>query len=86
MQFEGAPEGSLRKIEAYRKLNAAISEREDVDKSVRLIGQIMFGVENGPEMLNIVRPAGQPLVDDWECLKSFVSIYYTSICYNKDYI
>ncbi|XP_055819306.1 vacuolar-processing enzyme-like [Solanum dulcamara] len=74
-KFEGAPEGSIRRIEAYRKLNAAISEREDVDKSVRHIGQIMFGVENGPEVLNIVRPAGQPLVDDWDCLKSFVKIF-----------
>ncbi|KAK4730060.1 hypothetical protein R3W88_023048 [Solanum pinnatisectum] len=38
---------------------------EHVDKSVKYVGQILFGVENGPEVLNIVRPAGQPLVDDW---------------------
>ncbi|KAG5591380.1 hypothetical protein H5410_041894 [Solanum commersonii] len=47
-------------------------EGEHVDKSVKHIGQILFGVKNGPEVLNIVRPAGQPLVDDWDCLKSFI--------------
>ncbi|KAK6782409.1 hypothetical protein RDI58_020205 [Solanum bulbocastanum] len=74
-KFHDAPEGSTRKSEAYRKLSEAISEREHVDKSVKHIGQILFGVKNGPEVLNIVRPAGQPLVDDWDCLKSFVKIF-----------
>ncbi|WMV42415.1 hypothetical protein MTR67_035800 [Solanum verrucosum] len=74
-RFQDAPEGSTRKSEAYRKLSEAISEREHVDKSVKHIGQILFGVNNGPEVLNIVRPAGQPLVDDWDCLKSFVKIF-----------
>uniref|UniRef100_M1B315 Vacuolar processing enzyme n=1 Tax=Solanum tuberosum TaxID=4113 RepID=M1B315_SOLTU len=74
-RFQDAPEGSTRKSEAYRKLSEAISEREHVDKCVKYIGQILFGVKNGPEVLNIVRPAGQPLVDDWDCLKSFVKIF-----------
>ncbi|KAH0642379.1 hypothetical protein KY290_033975 [Solanum tuberosum] len=74
-KFQDAPEGSTRKSEAYRKLSEAISEREHVDKSVKYIGQILFGVKNGPKVLNIVRPAGQPLVDDWDCLKSFVKIF-----------
>ncbi|XP_049373507.1 vacuolar-processing enzyme-like [Solanum verrucosum] len=74
-KFQDAPEGSTRKSEAYRKLSEVISEREHVDKSVKHIGQILFGVNNGPEVLNIVRPAGQPLVDDWDCLKSFVKIF-----------
>ncbi|XP_006355317.1 vacuolar-processing enzyme-like [Solanum tuberosum] len=74
-KFQNAPEGSIRKSEAYRKLSEVISEREHVDKSVKHIGQILFGVNNGPEVLNIVRPAGQPLVDDWDCLKSFVKIF-----------
>ncbi|XP_049376184.1 vacuolar-processing enzyme-like [Solanum stenotomum] len=74
-KFQNAPEGSIRKSEAYRKLSEVISEREHVDKSVKHIGQILFGVNNCPEVLNIVRPAGQPLVDDWDCLKSFVKIF-----------
>ncbi|KAK4730059.1 hypothetical protein R3W88_023047 [Solanum pinnatisectum] len=74
-KFQNAPEGSVRKSEAYRKLSEVISEREHVDKSVKHIGQILFGVKNGPLVLNIVRPAGQPLVDDWDCLKSFVKIF-----------
>ncbi|NP_001307953.1 vacuolar processing enzyme VPE1 precursor [Solanum lycopersicum] len=71
-KFQNAPEGSRRKNEAYRKLSEVISEREHVDKSVKHIGQILFGVENGQKVLNIVR---QPLVDDWHCLKSFVKIF-----------
>ncbi|MCD7470471.1 hypothetical protein HAX54_010374 [Datura stramonium] len=76
-KFQAAPEGSNRKIEAYRKLSEAITVREHVDKSVTQIGQALFGVENGPVVLNTVRPAGQPLVDDWDCLKSFVKIFET---------
>ncbi|TMW84818.1 hypothetical protein EJD97_024310 [Solanum chilense] len=86
-KFQNAPEGSRRKSEAYRKLSEVILKREHVDKSVKHIGQILFGVENGPKVLNIVR---QPLVDDWDCLKSFVKIF-ESHCgsltsYGKKYV
>ncbi|KAK4340744.1 hypothetical protein RND71_039245 [Anisodus tanguticus] len=74
-KFRAAPEGSTKKTEAYRKLNEALSQRQHVDNSVRHIGEILFGVENGPEVLKNVRPAGQPLVDDWDCLKSFVKTF-----------
>ncbi|KAK4351556.1 hypothetical protein RND71_030869 [Anisodus tanguticus] len=70
-KFQTAPEGSTRKIEAYRQLSEAISEREHVDNNVRHIGVVLFGVENAAEVVATVRPAGQSLVDDWDCLKSF---------------
>ncbi|KAJ8531402.1 hypothetical protein K7X08_026836 [Anisodus acutangulus] len=71
-KFRAAPEGSTKKTEAYRKLNETLSQRQHVDNSVRHIGEILFGVENGPEVLKNVPPAGQPLVDDLDCLKSFI--------------
>lgn len=43
-----------------------------IDNSVVMIGKLLFGIENGPEVLKTVRPAGQPLVDDWDCLKTLV--------------
>ncbi|XP_060175104.1 vacuolar-processing enzyme-like [Lycium barbarum] len=74
-KFKAAPEGSTRKMEAYKQLSEAISEREHVDNSVRHIGVVLFGVENAAKVLTTVRPAGQPLVDDWDCLKSFVKTF-----------
>ena len=36
----------------------------DLDKSVKLIGKLLFGFEMGPLVLNTVRLLGKPLVDD----------------------
>lgn len=44
-----------------------------IDKSVDLVGRLLFGVEAGPTTLSAVRPDGLPLTDDWACLKSMVS-------------
>lgn len=74
-KFSKAPEGSTRKLEAQRQIVEAMSHRMHVDSSIRMVGQLMFGVEQGHEVLNNVRPAGQPLVDDWECLKSLVKTF-----------
>ncbi|KAK1601707.1 hypothetical protein QYE76_018401 [Lolium multiflorum] len=40
-----------------------------------LIGNVLFGFEEGPKVLNAIRSAGQPLVDDWDCLKYMVRIF-----------
>ena len=45
----------------------------DLDKSVKLIGKLLFGSEMGPLVLNTIRFPGQPLVDDWDYLKTMVS-------------
>lgn len=64
-----------------------MSHRMHLDDSIKLIGKLLFGIEKGPEMLKTVRPAGQPLVDDWHCLKTLVItqllIYICAIlCFN----
>lgn len=51
-----------------------MSHRMHIDQSMKLIGKLLFGITRGPEVLSTVRPAGQPLVDDWKCLKSLVKI------------
>lgn len=57
-----------------------MSHRMHVDKSIKLIGKLLFGIEKGPEILKAVRPAGQPLVDDWDCLKALVNLLILTIC------
>jgi hypothetical protein len=71
-QFRKAPEGSPRKNEAQKEVLEAMSHRMHVDNSVKLIGKLLFGIEKGTEMLDNVRPAGSPLVDNWDCLKTMV--------------
>jgi hypothetical protein len=42
------------------------------NSSVELIGNLLFGFEEGPKVLNAVWSAWQPLVNDWDCLKYMV--------------
>lgn len=49
-----------------------MSHRMHIDDSIKLVGKLLFGMEKGPEVLTSVRPAGQPLADDWNCLKTLV--------------
>ncbi|MCD9559368.1 hypothetical protein HAX54_017274, partial [Datura stramonium] len=74
-KHQNAPEGSDEKFKAHAKLIEAISQRTQVDNSVKHLGELLFGVEKGNEVLHIVRPAGQSLVDNWDCLKSYVKIF-----------
>jgi legumain len=71
-QFRKAPEGSPRKNEAQKQVLEAMSHRMHVDNSVELIGKLLFGIEKSPTLLNVVRPSGSPLVDNWDCLKTMV--------------
>ena len=75
MQYRKAPEGSSRKVEAQKQFVEAMSHRMHIDHSIKLIGKLLFGIEKASEVLNTVRPAGQPLVDDWVCLKTLVKFY-----------
>lgn len=72
LQFLKAPEGSVRKFEAQKQLANAMAHRTHIDSSIKLVGKLLFGIEKGPEVLKNIRPTGQPLVDDWDCLKSLV--------------
>lgn len=47
-----------------------------IDNSMKMIGKLLFGIKKGPEVLETVRPAGHPLVDDWDCLKSLVNVLF----------
>nr|BAA76744.1 asparaginyl endopeptidase (VmPE-1) [Vigna mungo] len=76
-KFPKAPLGSSRKSVAQKQILEAMSHRMHIDDSVTLIGKLLFGIEEGPELLSSVRPAGQPLVDDWDCLKTLVRTFET---------
>ncbi|KAI4380877.1 hypothetical protein MLD38_007016 [Melastoma candidum] len=74
-KFRKAPEGSSRKFEAQKQFVEAISHRMHIDESIKLIAKLLFGIDTGSEVLKKVRHAGQPLVDDWNCLKSLVRTF-----------
>ncbi|KAJ0076284.1 hypothetical protein Patl1_35147 [Pistacia atlantica] len=67
--------GSKEKVEAQKQLNEEISQRQREDLNIQRITTMLFGPKNGPNMVQFVRPAGQPLVDDWDCLKMLVGLY-----------
>jgi legumain len=73
-----AREGSTRKAEAGMDLVRTINHRMHLDKSMDLIGKLLFGSENGPSRLSAVRPRGQVSVDDWDCLKNMVRAFESS--------
>ncbi|KAL5071715.1 hypothetical protein RYX36_022602 [Vicia faba] len=76
-KFRKAPEGSSRKNEAEKQVLEAMSHRKHIDNSVKLIGKLLFGIEKGTELFDAVRPAGSPLVDNWDCLKTMVKTFET---------
>lgn len=71
-----AVEGSMEKQKAKKELEYILSHRNHVDSTIKAIGTSLFGGNQGFEMLtNTLRSAGQPIVDDWDCLKSMVGTY-----------
>ena len=86
-QLEKAPHGSNEKLEAQKRLADEIAHRERVDNSVKVIGDLLFGEENSTTLMANVRPAGQPLVDDWDCFKKIVSLqrFVCTTCSGYDY-
>lgn len=73
LQYHRAKEGSTAKAEAGLNLMRTVNHRMHIDKSVELVGKLLFGVQAGPTMLTAVRSHELPLVDDWSCLKGMVS-------------
>ncbi|KAJ9706819.1 hypothetical protein PVL29_002007 [Vitis rotundifolia] len=65
------------KKEILKQLTQTMQHRVHLDQSIELIGMLLLGPENGPPLLNAVRPRGLPVVDDWECLKSMVVVFET---------
>eukprot|EP00244_Chara_vulgaris_P008263 TRINITY_DN319_c0_g1_i4.p1 TRINITY_DN319_c0_g1~~TRINITY_DN319_c0_g1_i4.p1 ORF type:complete len:552 (+),score=109.54 TRINITY_DN319_c0_g1_i4:462-2117(+) len=69
-KYKNAPEGSERKRKALDQLSQVTSHRSHVDRSVGLIGSLIFGAQNAENMLFARRPPGLPIVDDWDCLRT----------------
>lgn len=79
MKYRKLAEGSPGKNDARKELLEVMAHRSHVDNSVELIGSLLFGSEDGARVLKVVRASGEPLVDDWSCLKSMVSLLLTMI-------
>ncbi|KAF8724823.1 hypothetical protein HU200_020761 [Digitaria exilis] len=74
-KYKKSVEGTPEKVQARKRLLEVMSRRSHVDSSMELIGSLLFGSDEGSKVLGAVRPAGQPLADDWDCLKSMVRAY-----------
>ncbi|CAL4886420.1 unnamed protein product [Urochloa decumbens] len=74
-RYELLNEKSKEKREVLREITGTVRHRKHLDSSIDFIGKLLFGVENGPSTLGAVRSPGQPLVDDWDCLKRTVRIF-----------
>ncbi|RWW20735.1 hypothetical protein GW17_00015142 [Ensete ventricosum] len=57
------------------EITETMMHRTHLDRSIDLIGKLIFGSNSGPAILRAVRPSGQALVDDWDCLKSMVRVF-----------
>eukprot|EP00850_Spirogloea_muscicola_P018295 SM000166S02476 [mRNA] locus=s166:79817:83389:- [translate_table: standard] len=73
-KYMGAKEGT-EKSRSLSELDNVISTRRHLDHSVEMLGDLLFGSANTLSPYRIVRPPGQPLVDDWDCLKRMVRAY-----------
>ncbi|KAM7253844.1 hypothetical protein ACFE04_031526 [Oxalis oulophora] len=74
-KYDKAPKESNEKMEAQKKLSDEIKQRKVVDNNMNEIATILMGNQNGIEVLKMVRSPGEPLVDDWDCLKEMVKTY-----------
>ncbi|EXB54447.1 Vacuolar-processing enzyme [Morus notabilis] len=68
-------ESRNKKREILNQIKEATRHRTHLDKSIELIGSLLYGPQKGSLVLNSVRSPGQPLVDDWACLKSMVKSF-----------
>ncbi|GLJ09918.1 hypothetical protein SUGI_0118300 [Cryptomeria japonica] len=74
-KYQRSKVDSPEKLKAEKELTEAMAHRSHVDTSIKLIGKLLFGSEIGSSVLSAVRPRGQSLVDDWDCLKALVHTY-----------
>lgn len=74
-KYKRSKDDSFEKLEAAKELVETMSHRMHLDKSIKLIGNLLFGSDTGPSILNFVRPRGHSLVDDWDCLKKMVRTF-----------
>uniref|UniRef100_A0ACD5V335 Uncharacterized protein n=1 Tax=Avena sativa TaxID=4498 RepID=A0ACD5V335_AVESA len=74
-RYEQLNEGSEEKLRVLREIKETVVHRKHLDSSIDFIGKLVFGFENGPSVLEAPRNPGQPLVDDWDCLKRMVRVF-----------
>ncbi|WOL07569.1 hypothetical protein Cni_G16313 [Canna indica] len=59
----------------FMEITEVMVHRMHLDQSIDMIGKLIFGSNRGPSILGATRSSGQPLVDDWDCLKSMVLVF-----------
>ncbi|KAM3368906.1 hypothetical protein ACQJBY_017052 [Aegilops geniculata] len=74
-KYEKLNGGSEEKQRALREVKETVLHRKHLDTSVDFIGKLVFGFDKGPSVLGAARSSGQPLVDDWDCLKTMVRVF-----------
>ena len=72
-QYEQLNVRSEEKQRALREVKETVLHRKHLDSSIDFIGKLVFGFE-GPSVLEATKGPGQPLVDDWDCLETMVSV------------
>ncbi|XP_073224335.1 vacuolar-processing enzyme gamma-isozyme-like [Cicer arietinum] len=75
LKLEKAPDDSMDKSKAQIELDDEISHRKHDDQSVYLIWKLLFGEDTPSTMMANLRSVGQPLVDDWDCLRMLKNTY-----------
>ncbi|XP_071723986.1 vacuolar-processing enzyme-like [Rutidosis leptorrhynchoides] len=73
-KYKSATDSKVR-TKTYQKLMGEVDSRNKVDNAMSFIGRELFGKEKGSHVLNTIRTPGRPLVDDWDCLRTFVKTY-----------
>lgn len=71
------PDNSKEKEELLVQITEEYRHRAGVDINTQKIALRLFGQEKYPSVLNTMRAQGQPVVDDWGCLKSTVRSFET---------
>ncbi|KAM7254155.1 hypothetical protein ACFE04_031837 [Oxalis oulophora] len=74
-KYDKAPAGSKEKLKVQKELTDEINQRKNTDNNMKRITTSLLGNQKGIIALKTVRSPGQPLVDDWDCLKDMVKTY-----------
>ncbi|KAM0908369.1 hypothetical protein ACQ4PT_015521 [Festuca glaucescens] len=74
-RYEQLDAGSEEKLRVLKKIKETVAHRKHLDSSIDFIGKLVFGFENGPSVLEAPRSSGQPVVEDWDCLKRMVRVF-----------
>jgi hypothetical protein len=61
-QYAMLHENSKERVNAMREISETVTHRKHLDSSVDFTGKLLFGFENGPSVLEAVRPSGKQIV------------------------